>query len=77
MNLKYATALLATPLIVTLTTTAQQPQPPAGDGAARGQSAPAGERGRGRGAADPFAGQPRINALGLAAATTMPFRGGC
>ena len=35
----------------------------AGQGAATGQDAPAGRRGRGRGAADPFAGQPRINAL--------------
>jgi len=48
MNFRYAIAM-ALPLVVTLTGTAQQP--------------PAGERGRGRGPSDPFAGQPRINAL--------------
>jgi type 1 glutamine amidotransferase len=63
MNFRYTTALMALPLVVTLTGVAEQQPPAAGDGGTRDQSAPAGERGRGRGQADPFAGQPRINAL--------------
>jgi hypothetical protein len=62
MKVRYVTALIALPLFVTLTGAAQQP-PTDGGGRTRGQSAPVGERGRGRGPADPFAGQPRINAL--------------
>jgi hypothetical protein len=61
MKVRYLTALIALPLVVTLTG-AEQQLPTEGGGRARGQ-APVGERGRGRGPADPFAGQPRINAL--------------
>jgi uncharacterized protein len=64
MHLRFATVLVVLPLIVTLTVTADQ-QPPGGGGTTQGPPAPAGERGRGRGRGpgDPFAGQPRINAL--------------
>ena len=64
MHLRFATVLVVLPLIVTLTVTADQ-QPPGGGGTTQGAPAPAGERGRGRGRGpgDPFAGQPRINAL--------------
>ena len=63
MGVRSTTAFVAVSLFVSLAGTAgQQPPPPAG-GAAQGQAAPVGERGRGRGGADPFAGQPRINAL--------------
>ena len=75
MKVRYLTALSALPLVVTLTG-AEQQLPTEGGGRARGQSVPVGERGRGRGPADPFAGQPRINALVVSggAVTTMPFR---
>jgi uncharacterized protein len=63
MNLRYVTALMTVPLVLTITAGAQQQPPAGGDAGPRGQSAPAGERGRGRGAGDQFAGQPRINAL--------------
>ena len=62
MKVRYVAAFIALPLVVTLTGAEQQP-PTDGGGRARGQSTPVGERGRGRGSADPFAGQPRINAL--------------
>ena len=64
MNFRFATALVVLLLVATLTGGAQQPPPAPAGGAAPGQ-APAGERGRGRGRGpgDPFAGQPRINAL--------------
>lgn len=62
MKVRYVAAFIALPLVVTLTGAGQQP-PTDGGGRARGQSTPVGERGRGRGPADPFAGQPRINAL--------------
>jgi uncharacterized protein len=52
MNLRFGTAVLALGLLVTLTGHAQQSQPGA-----------TGERRGGRGPRDPFAGQPRINAL--------------
>ena len=63
MNVRYATALVALPLVVTLTGRAQQQPRLAGDGVTRGESAPASERRSGRGLRDPFAGQRRINAL--------------
>ena len=62
MPVRYASVLIAVPLVATLAGFAQQPPTP-GDAVSRGQLAPPGERGRGRGPADPFAGQPRINAL--------------
>lgn len=46
---RFATALIVLPLLAAFTVSAEQQ--------------PTGERGRGRGPADPFAGQPRINAL--------------
>jgi type 1 glutamine amidotransferase len=64
--MKLRRVILPIALLLTVTLTAlAEPQAPAAEGAARGQSAPAGERGRGRGRgpADPFAGQPRVNAL--------------
>lgn len=62
MPVRYASVVIAVPLVATLAGFAQQPST-RGDAVSRGQSAPPGERGRGRGPADPFAGQPRINAL--------------
>src|SRR5687767_6898914 len=63
MTFRYVTVLPATLLALSLSVGADQ-QPPAGGEPGRGQTAPTGERGRGgRGPADPFAGQPRINAL--------------
>jgi len=63
MNLRYATLFVALPLVMTVTAIAEPQQAATAQGAASGQAAPAGERGRGRGPGDPFAGQPRINAL--------------
>jgi len=62
MRVRATTTVIAVSLFVTLSGTAAQQQPPPAGGAAQGQAPPAGERGRGRGG-DPFAGQPRINAL--------------
>ena len=61
MKLRHAIVPVALLLVLPLTGVSGQ-QPPAPEGG-RGQAAPAGERGRGRGPADPFAGQPRLNAL--------------
>lgn len=51
MNVRHRTVVVVATLVAALTTLTAQ-QPPA-----------AGERGRGRGRVEPFAGQPRINAL--------------
>lgn len=63
MSFRFTTLVIALPLVVALTAAVEQQPPTAGNAGAPGQPAPAGQRGRGRGAADPFAGQPRINAL--------------
>src|SRR5688572_24061760 len=60
MPVRYTIALTAALLALSLTPSAQQP---AETRAGQGQPAPAGGRGRGQGPSDPFAGQPRINAL--------------
>ena len=62
MKLRHAIVPVALLLVLPLTGVSGQ-QPPAAPEGGRGQAAPAGERGRGRGPADPFAGQPRLNAL--------------
>jgi type 1 glutamine amidotransferase len=55
--------LVVVPFVLALGISPQQPPAGAGRGAAADQSAPAGERGGRGGPRDPFAGQPRINAL--------------
>jgi type 1 glutamine amidotransferase len=63
MRIRSISALAALLLVLTLAPSAEQGLQTAGQIGSRGQSTPAGERGRGRGPGDPFAGQPRINAL--------------
>jgi type 1 glutamine amidotransferase len=63
MRIRSISALAAFLLVLPLAPSAEQGSQTATQLGSRGQSTPSGERGRGRGPGDPFAGQPRINAL--------------
>ena len=73
MGVRSATAFVAVSLFVTLSAAPEQQQPPPTGGAAQGQATAGGERGRGRGG-DPFAGQPRINALVVSGGCCHDYR---